>query len=479
MSIFDTEIFLQGNLNLFKKRTVRHDARIQLRGDNPGPTQRPNNSIPLSQWIQYQIDEGLIAITIDGETPLISTSNGLSENPENNVKLGGDLIENTIIDADSFDFDINNIGSLTLDSAGFVLKSTTSSGIIESEDSYIQLKAGTGGIRLHTPAVDATTAVTNQLLKITNATTGNAEWSNLGTGRSNYITKWNAENTTINESLLRDDGTTVSLGASPFAGTLFYVRGNTGEIGRFEQISTANSALIGGRFINSGASIGVKYAGYFDSNGGGNGSQEIGVASVAGSTDLSALNLANLKVGVVGLAGNPNSNTGDSYGGIFAAVGNSSTDNYGIKIEVTNAGAGNSYAGRILDGNEAVNKVIKCIDSTGKFKWDSVLEEEIFGITTYSTTDTGTVNLDISTFSDSYRILDGNTSYTFSNTPATGKSIVKNLVVSSPTSETLTFPIGYTIIGTYDITGVENYITIKFSNFPTVGLKATVFISQA
>jgi hypothetical protein len=64
MSIFDTEIFLQGNLNLFKKRTVRHDARIQLRGDNPGPTQRPNNSIPLSQWIQYQIDEGLITITI-------------------------------------------------------------------------------------------------------------------------------------------------------------------------------------------------------------------------------------------------------------------------------------------------------------------------------------------------------------------------------------------------------------------------------
>ena len=60
----------------------------------------------------------------------------------------------------------------------------------------------------------------------------------------------------------------------------------------------------------------------------------------------------------------------------------------------------------------------------------------------------------------------------------TGKSIVKNLIVSSPSSQTLTFPISYTIIGTYDITGVENYIAIKFSNFPTVGLKATVFISQ-
>lgn len=55
---YPDNIYLQGNLRLTEKRTVRDDARINSRGDsrNPGPTQRPNNSIPLKEWIQEQFD---------------------------------------------------------------------------------------------------------------------------------------------------------------------------------------------------------------------------------------------------------------------------------------------------------------------------------------------------------------------------------------------------------------------------------------
>ena len=55
---YPKNIYLQGNLRLTEKRTVRDDARINNRGDGrtPGPTQRPNNSIPLKEWFQEQLD---------------------------------------------------------------------------------------------------------------------------------------------------------------------------------------------------------------------------------------------------------------------------------------------------------------------------------------------------------------------------------------------------------------------------------------
>ena len=404
------------------------------------------------EWIQYNIDEGNLTITNGPDTPLISAFNGLTESPENNVKLGGPLLEDTIINADGFNFEILNIGELNLHASNIVIQSSTN----------LELDiAGSNGIN-------------NQLLKSDGTYTA---WQNLGTGLADYVTKWSVTNLEIGQSLLRDNGDTVSLGAAPFSPSLFYVAGSKSETGRFQQSSSSASA-IGIRGISFNAAGNLKYGGYFEAHGSTVGGSEIGIIGLSGTGSTTGSGISGL-VGVAGFAKNTNSIVTDCYGGQFVANQDNISNNYGIRIVAANAGAGLKYAGIISDGNEVANKVIKCIDANGRFKWDSVLEEEVFGIATYSATDTGTVNLDISTFSDSYRILDGNTDYTFSNTPTTGKTIVKNLIVSSPTSETLSFPVGYTIIGTYDITGVENYITIKFSNYPTVGLKATVFITQA
>jgi len=56
---FPKNIYLQGNLRLTEKRTVRQDARISGEA-SPGPTQRPNNSIPLLDWINEQFEQGTL-----------------------------------------------------------------------------------------------------------------------------------------------------------------------------------------------------------------------------------------------------------------------------------------------------------------------------------------------------------------------------------------------------------------------------------
>jgi len=61
--LFPKEIYLQGNLRLFETRTSK-DARFSnsVKQLDPGPTQRPNNSIPLLFWIQERIEQGDLEI---------------------------------------------------------------------------------------------------------------------------------------------------------------------------------------------------------------------------------------------------------------------------------------------------------------------------------------------------------------------------------------------------------------------------------
>ena len=96
----------------------------------------------------------------------------------------------------------------------------------------------------------------------------------------------------------------------------------------------------------------------------------------------------------------------------------------------------------------------------------------------YSATTTGTVALDCSTFDSWYRILTGNTSFTFTNTPPANITFVRTLEVITTAGESLTFPTADNVIGTFvnDDTTV-NLITINFANYPTLGLRITVVIS--
>jgi len=99
-------------------------------------------------------------------------------------------------------------------------------------------------------------------------------------------------------------------------------------------------------------------------------------------------------------------------------------------------------------------------------------------IALYSATTTGTVALDCSTFDSWYRVLTGNTDFTFTNTPVSGETFVRTLEVITTAGESLTFTTADKVIGTFvnDDTTV-NLITINFANYPTLGLRVTVIIS--
>jgi len=81
MPNYPKHIYLQNNLRLTEKRTVRQfDARILGTDNTTSPTQRPNYAIPVLDWINERIVEGDIIFATTPETPL------------------------TVIDSNSFDF---------------------------------------------------------------------------------------------------------------------------------------------------------------------------------------------------------------------------------------------------------------------------------------------------------------------------------------------------------------------------------------
>ena len=133
-----------------------------------------------------------------------------------------------------------------------------------------------------------------------------------------------------------------------------------------------------------------------------------------------------------------------------------------------------------LDSIEASADVTDAanVESAGALMADDFLEENLIGTATYDATMTGTENLDLSAFVDHYGILTGNTTITVTNTPASGKSFVRNLILKTTATETLTLPVSWDVKGEFTNDTEENNFTIKFSNFPTVGLKVTCYINE-
>ena len=87
--------------------------------------------------------------------------------------------------------------------------------------------------------------------------------------------------------------------------------------------------------------------------------------------------------------------------------------------------------------------------------------------------------IDMSTAEDFYFSLNNNLNMSVSNTPALAEGFVRTFTIKSSVAETLTLPVSWTVIGTYDNSGVENYLTVKFSNTVTTGLLVLCEIYQA
>ena len=106
-----------------------------------------------------------------------------------------------------------------------------------------------------------------------------------------------------------------------------------------------------------------------------------------------------------------------------------------------------------------------------------IVSASLSEVATYSATSTAITTLDCDTFDSRYQILIANTDIQWTNTPASGESFVKNLEVVSTTTESLAFSTATKVIGSYDV-GAINLVTVNFANYPTVGLRITVLITQ-
>ena len=179
------------------------------------------------------------------------------------------------------------------------------------------------------------------------------------------------------------------------------------------------------------------------------------VDTVTGGTDIT----------VTGTATDPIINFSGSTGtGTVTSVAVSGSD--GIEID---SGSPITTSGTIALGlNQATTKTF--LDYT---------EEEIDGTAIYDASLSALEVVDLSTHTDAYYILTVNTDISVTNPPAIDTSFVRTWTIKSSGTETLALPVAWTVIGSYLATGVENYLTIRFSNFTTAGAKVVAYITQA
>jgi len=106
------------------------------------------------------------------------------------------------------------------------------------------------------------------------------------------------------------------------------------------------------------------------------------------------------------------------------------------------------------------------------------LEEQISGTATYDATVTGATNIDLNNDACSRLILTGNATLTFTNTPASGFSVVRSYLISSTATETLGIANSDNEYGAYVAATTVTKMVVEASNYPTAGLIIDVFFSQ-
>lgn len=213
--------------------------------------------------------------------------------------------------------------------------------------------------------VDGTQASGKFLKSVT--ATGQANWANItaadvsgsitGSGTNNYLTKWTPTGTALGNSLIQDDGTTLSIGTTPSATIQFLIQSNKS---RGLSVSGLSVGVYGD--INFTLANGTYHGLYGDSN------------LVAGSATRITYGVYGITTGGRGVFGISSSNGYDNVG----VEGKASDNGFGapglnIGGKFTATGATANYGVQIIDGTEGTGKYLKCVDgSTGYANWAAI-----------------------------------------------------------------------------------------------------------
>jgi hypothetical protein len=206
-------------------------------------------------------------------------------------------------------------------------------------------------------------------------------------GTNNYITKWTPDGTTLGNSLLRDDGTSLSIGIAPVSTRRLLSYSNTHQQSIYGLNQTTTGAGTGVYGKSDGATIGSQNYGVQGYAGGATGasSHNIGVLGSGGSS----IALPAFTDGVhIGVWGNATANSTNAIGLAAYSRTSNSSDNIGIYVNVHNAGAGNAYIGRFIDGNQGLGKFLTS-DVNGYANWSNIQISDISGLTNDWSSQTG------------------------------------------------------------------------------------------
>ena len=194
-------------------------------------------------------------------------------------------------------------------------------------------------------------------------------YAKIGTYTDSYIPRWNATTNTLTSGTIQDDGTTIGVGIAPNATRKLFSYSNSlihTIYGLNQSISGGGTGVYG---KSEGATVSSQNYGVqgYALNATGASSHNIGVLGSGGST----VALPAFTDGVhIGVWGNASAASTDAIGlGAYSLTSNSA-NNIGIYVNVGNAGAGNAYIGRFIDGNQGLGKVLTS-DVNGYATWQT------------------------------------------------------------------------------------------------------------
>ena len=207
----------------------------------------------------------------------------------------------------------------------------------------------------HTFNIPTASATNRGALSSANWTTFNNKVG--GSGTINKLSKWTPDGSSLGDSQILDDGTTLAIGTAPSATIQFLIQSNksrglsvTGlSIGVYGEVNFTGAngnyyGLYGSADNVTGSPTKLTYGVFGEANGG------RGVFGISSSNGYD-------NVGVEGKASdNGFGAPGLNIGGKFTATG--ATANYGVQI---------------IDGTEGTGKYLKCVDgSTGYANWAAI-----------------------------------------------------------------------------------------------------------
>ena len=237
-----------------------------------------------------------------------------------------------------------------------------------------------------------------------------------GSGTTNYITRWTPDGTTLGDSVIQDDGATIGIDTAPASFAKVWIASTDNSYGLYTGASSSATDTFGvyGACETSKAFDNVGIFGRARSSTTAN----YGVIGLAGSSSgVFGLSTGEY-VGVYGIANNA---VGVNHAAYLRADADTTQTNYGLFINVANAGAGDHYIGKFVDGNQALGKVLTS-DALGNASWEDNNGDGIYG-------GPGTIPAAlVATLTDNIELasnLAGEAAFTLSNTGLLGRSKIK------------------------------------------------------